>query len=715
MKSRLDKKLVAALPFLESEGCVIYDRRGRIVFANERFMRLAHRSSGSFKGRRVDRLFLPIIGETAEILKAYLAWQKNRKNTRFAVVLELGSRILPKVYASPREEKCGVRLNLYAREIGKDHVLLKAVPDSMNMTRNMGNLSMDFLLTVDPRGRIAGATEGLKSMFNRPQALIFNRPVGRLFLPGMFRKALARQAEIRRDMLKALPPLNADWERIFCTDFSGPAWKKSWIAENHLRFSRAKDGLRLDSDLGSGFLTLREPLDTETWDYRWDIRATVLAPNAALCVFFNGWDCQPDVNSTSPDLGGYLAGYYRVGLNAPVCRIKRRGWAMADRKVTFDPVHRPFNLSVVKCGGAFRFTLDGTPAYECADPEYASFGEYPKTGIVISSYPLVLHEAVLRRRKRSPHAGRDRDSHFDLRFIAHPEEIFEARFFERATPEGRVTDIYLRNVTELRKAQKAVDEQVRQKTLALDQIHDELTLAGDVLNSLLPRQFPEVPGVRFHSYFKPSGQVGGDLFDVLTVDADRVAILMYDVSGHGVPAALISVMTKTLFQKHYHPGATVIEILEKLNADLYRDMPGRSFVTLFFGLLDHKRRELRYSGAGFTTPVAVSGEDLLLLNTRGVPLGIGDRITSQEHVISFEKPTKLLLFTDGLYEIFNAKDEFYGPKRMTAFIQKHARLSLEGLIRHLLEEHRSFTAGLDQKDDISILGVDLGTSAGGGA
>jgi sigma-B regulation protein RsbU (phosphoserine phosphatase) len=364
-------------------------------------------------------------------------------------------------------------------------------------------------------------------------------------------------------------------------------------------------------------------------------------------------------------------------------------------------------MVIEKSGGVFKVWLNGKQHLDYVDTNYPQYSLHHFTGLIVTGRHHYLYEAKLFKRKADPDYIRNATAPFDLRLKNMPDQVFEAEFFPKRLTDEKVTDVYLKRVTDLRKTQKANARLLKQKEDALNQVNSELQIAASVLNRLLPKEFPEVPGVTFVSYYKPSGHVGSDLFDVFRVDNDRIAVLMYDVSGHGVPAALISVMTRTLFQKHFHTQQSLIEQLDCMNRDLTRDIAGTNFVTLFFGLLDFKAKELKYVGAGFIPPVMVQQDKLTLLNTRGIPLGMRDRITSEEHTMELKPGAKLILYTDGLYEIFNRKNEMYTWKRFIAFISKLKHLPIKTLIQKMVEEHAGFTDVKTPRDDVSLLGIEI--------
>jgi sigma-B regulation protein RsbU (phosphoserine phosphatase) len=225
---------------------------------------------------------------------------------------------------------------------------------------------------------------------------------------------------------------------------------------------------------------------------------------------------------------------------------------------------------------------------------------------------------------------------------------------------------------------------------------------------MLPQKFPRVKGVTVKSHYMPSGHLGGDMFDVIRVDDHCLAILMYDVSGHGVPAALVSVVTKTLFQKYFSPEKSLKVQLELVNEELHRDIKRPFYATAFYGILDVEKMTLRYVGAGFTDPLILRKDKVISLMCKGIPLGVAPEITSEQLSVNLLPGDKLLVFTDGLFEIFDEARQFFGKDKFTTLVNDNRQLALDKLLEKLVMTNIEFRSGSRQMDDITLLGIELG-------
>jgi sigma-B regulation protein RsbU (phosphoserine phosphatase) len=466
-----------------------------------------------------------------------------------------------------------------------------------------------------------------------------------------------------------------------------------------------RGGIQLETGLNVAAFTCRRPIDHHRYDIRLEARVTYFR-SMAFAFFFNGLDLPVSSPYNEPNVFGYTLGVL-CNQEGPYIRLKRWENILLMNAIPEIKPGAVLDLSAEKSGGVFTFTLNGKKIVEHIDTNYRSYclSHYP--GIIVSHLPCRVRQIRLWKRKSDPAYEKCTTRYFDLRFKNFPDQIYEAEFFERRTRGNKLFDVYLHRVTDLRKAQADTRRLLTQKTKALDLLNRELKTAASVLNRLLPREFPSIPGVKFRSYYRPTGQVGGDLFDVLPVDDSRFAVFMYDVSGHGVPAALISVMTRTLFQKHFNPELTLVEQLELINHDLTKDISGTNFVTIFFGILDHKKRVLNYIGAGFMPPFLLHEKSLVLLNTRGIPLGMEKKVSSKEYSVELPPNSRLLLFTDGLYEIIDRRGEFYSWDKFMDFVTGQRDLPLDQLVDRVIAEHRKHSNPREQRDDVSLLGIEI--------
>ena len=236
-------------------------------------------------------------------------------------------------------------------------------------------------------------------------------------------------------------------------------------------------------------------------------------------------------------------------------------------------------------------------------------------------------------------------------------------------------------------------------------IENELHIASNIQMALLPKTFPPFPDrkdVDIYASLTPARDVGGDLYDYFIRD-EKLYFCIGDVSGKGVPAAIVMAVTRTLFRNVSALESKPHRILSAINNTLSEDNDNNIFVTFFVGVLDLPTGRLRYSNAGHEAPVILSDTVEKLPCDSNIPLGAMAHwdYTLQETVIGSE--TTLFLFTDGLTEAMDADRTLYGKKRMMKEL-KEIRYPQE-ISDHMLATVQHFMDGAEQNDDLTMLAI----------
>ncbi len=235
-------------------------------------------------------------------------------------------------------------------------------------------------------------------------------------------------------------------------------------------------------------------------------------------------------------------------------------------------------------------------------------------------------------------------------------------------------------------------------------IENELDTAREIQRSLLPLAMPDVEGLRVHAGFDPATTVAGDLYDFLRVDSRHAGVLVADVAGHGVPAALIASMVKVAVSSHARLAHDPAAILAELNATLRRDVR-RAFVTATYLWFDLERRCVTVCNAGHAPPLLYRNGTFHDLGPHGVLLG---RFANPRYVastIELEAGDRIVAFTDGILEARNAREEQFGEERLKELIRAHERDAATLTSAVIAAVHRWRTAG--DPDDLTIVAIDV--------
>ena len=242
-------------------------------------------------------------------------------------------------------------------------------------------------------------------------------------------------------------------------------------------------------------------------------------------------------------------------------------------------------------------------------------------------------------------------------------------------------------------AQRIQDE--RRQT---QRLHEEQDEARRIQQNLLPRSAPSLPGFKLEAECVPAGAVGGDWYDYIPLADGRVALVLADVSGKGMPAALLMSATRGIVRSLAPLCSGPGEVLARVNRMLLDDFPTGRYVTMIYAVLDPAHRTLTFASAGHPWPLLYHGTDVRPLHTdSGMPLGLlpGD---FTEHTVKFCHDFRLLFYTDGISEALNREDQEFGSARLTEFVAKH-----DCSISRLTEAIQQFRGQCRQKDDATLI------------
>ncbi len=235
-------------------------------------------------------------------------------------------------------------------------------------------------------------------------------------------------------------------------------------------------------------------------------------------------------------------------------------------------------------------------------------------------------------------------------------------------------------------------------------LQEELRLAREIQTRLLPSQVPEIHGYDLAGRSIPAQSVGGDYFDLIRADNGCLAVCLGDVSGKGLPAAILmsnlqaSIRGQTLMQ------ASPRDCLSRSNRLLYQSTAIEKFATCFYGILDPVEHRLCYSNAGHDHPILQNGETPhRTLERGGLVLGIMEDVAFDEESIAIEPGSTLLIYSDGIIDAVNARDEEFGIDRLLTSFRSYGGIPAEEIVDRLMTEVNDFAAGTPQADDMTLV------------
>ena len=238
-----------------------------------------------------------------------------------------------------------------------------------------------------------------------------------------------------------------------------------------------------------------------------------------------------------------------------------------------------------------------------------------------------------------------------------------------------------------------------------ERIAAELELAARIQSSMLSKTFPESEHFEVFAHMTPAKEVGGDFYDVFLLDDDHLGLVIADVSGKGVPAALFMMMAKGLIRNYAMRGDTPAQVLENANEQICTNNEEQMFVTVWFGVLEISTGKITAANAGHEYPIIkqAGGSFELFKDKHGFVLGGKKGKKYKQYEFTLEKGATLFVYTDGAPEATNAKEEMFGAKRLVDTLNAQTDDSPKHLIRSVYDEVGKFVGDAPQFDDLTML------------
>lgn len=307
---------------------------------------------------------------------------------------------------------------------------------------------------------------------------------------------------------------------------------------------------------------------------------------------------------------------------------------------------------------------------------------------------------------------------------------FQINFYPLAQSKGHNECIIsLHNTTELFLTKKILLEQYKkleeqqtnleQKNALLietrrilDQKHEaimeELSVAQDVQQGLLPTTLPQIPGLKFHSTYDPISQVGGDLYDVIDLGNRKIGIFIGDVSGHGLPAAFVGAMVKMTLVDNAYDTISPKALFEKMNHSLIQHLKSGHYLTAFYGVLDLHTYDFTYCKASHPQPLLIHSDGTLeKLDSPGLFLGLMNEPGYEERTVRLRKGDRLFLFTDGYFEIKGDTGVEFLYDVLVEFLRNSQSLALSDVSNQLTREIIRKMGNVTPEDDRTFLAMEI--------
>jgi sigma-B regulation protein RsbU (phosphoserine phosphatase) len=242
------------------------------------------------------------------------------------------------------------------------------------------------------------------------------------------------------------------------------------------------------------------------------------------------------------------------------------------------------------------------------------------------------------------------------------------------------------------------------EALEKERLEREMQLAAEIQRRILPTGAPQVPGFQLLGWYRPARQVGGDYYDLFHMDDARVGMVVGDVSGKGIPAALMVSTLHSALRLLLDKAGFCPELLERLNRHILESSIPNKFITMLVGELDVRTSVLQYLNAGHNPGLLLRhAGDIDQLGSSGLPLGLLPGVRFQSRSLNFEPGDLLCLYSDGITECTAPDGEEFGTGRLVDLLRRYAERPLQDLLEAIQDEMAQFSLGLPQGDDQTLV------------
>ena len=238
----------------------------------------------------------------------------------------------------------------------------------------------------------------------------------------------------------------------------------------------------------------------------------------------------------------------------------------------------------------------------------------------------------------------------------------------------------------------------------LRMMQEEMRVAKETQINLLPKEFPIINGYQIAAKTIPAKEVGGDYYDLIQIDDNRFAFCLGDVSGKGMPAAMLMSNLQATLRSHTVSKKLCKDIISVSNQLLYNSTDPTKFATLFYGIINLKSNDIVFCNAGHNNPLLFTdNQKIVELITGGIMLGCLPDSDFEDEKISVKKNDVIVIYSDGISEAMNESEEEYGEERLTELISNHIKESPDKIIENILSDVEMFVGKASQWDDMTLM------------
>ena len=267
------------------------------------------------------------------------------------------------------------------------------------------------------------------------------------------------------------------------------------------------------------------------------------------------------------------------------------------------------------------------------------------------------------------------------------------------------------DITELIETKERLEIANKELEIFRDKINAELDQASKAQKFILPLKLPDNNLIKFSAIYKPMDQIGGDFYDVLELGEGIYGVLVADVTGHGIPASLLTFMTSLAF-KNSALNVDSTELLVSLtNKNLIGKMPKNAFITMFYAIYDSNSKILKYTQAGHPPAFVIrhSTQEVIMLETAGNMVGVFSerKVAYGENIIRLHAGDKIVLYTDAIIESRSRGHQMLGIDGLSKYLRDHANHPIDELLQKTYQYGLDFSGGKSFDDDFTMVGFEV--------
>jgi serine phosphatase RsbU (regulator of sigma subunit) len=682
---------------------ILYDNKGRIKWSNWDLPEATQFTEKQLKRMNIKDILLPMEISNRDILDSDL-YSLEKEHFTFRLKT---NRSTKRIYSrllgyESRYEPFGISGTGTRIQVAKNRFLLITIMNYYSFEKMLRADPSRLYLRVDRKQIVRLFSMAFFDLVNPHPGPILGESLKNFFNS----KDWARVEKTRKTCINKLKQIQrasrGAWKKQYACNFNDPGvfrnfWKDaftSWTTGRHGAVSR------LRSDLG--FLTFKKPVNHYDRDIM--VKITYMGPlNNGICPYINGVPGAMDPKQNTPDTLGYLAVFSKNWLRFR-CRNRILAWNLDER--INEP--GPHELTFKKIGGCLILELDGKKIFEHYQLNPIFSRELKYCGVMVHDTERIINFEIHNRISLLKHSEWFYKEP-EIRLKNLPDRMYRMNAYplQHTASPLNFYDVCLDDITELKEYQKKLEKTEREKSRYIERLEDDLEKARKIQQSIIPGELPEIKGLDIAAKFIPSGVVGGDLYDVIPLDGNLVAFLLFDVSGHGLDAAFIASMAKMAFANNIPRYGSPSEIMQAVNIELEKNIKTNHFVASILGILDLSKLRLDYCNCGHIPPLIYSKKSNRIdsLKIGSLPLGVTSEINIKVETLELQENDQLLFHTDGLNECMDRKKNMFGMSSLKKSFGKYLKYGAKMLVDRIENDRRRFTGDRPNEDDITILAI----------